>query len=272
MVSVVCVYNDETLLNNTLLKSLEKQTANHETILLNNSLGTYGSAAEALNFGGRKAKGEFLLFVHQDVDFFSCDWLEKATAYLRALPDVGIAGIAGKSNKKATITNIKHGNPPILAGGIQIEKPTKVQTLDECLIIIPKTVFNTLEFDEKTCIDWHLYAVDYCLSLEKYLYSVYVLPLFIHHISTGHSISEKYFSSLKNVIKKHRKEHKVIFTTIHNWDANRPLILQRVQRKYKLLEEKFLVIVLRFLDFLGIKNQLKSSINFFIPKRKKGPF
>lgn len=70
--------------------------------------------------------------------------------------------MAGIKNSLGVMTNIKHGNPPALAGNIQIERPEKVQTLDECLVIIVKKTFDKLQFDELVCDDWHLYAVNYC--------------------------------------------------------------------------------------------------------------
>jgi len=67
MISIVCVYNDEITLKDYLLKSLENQTSKHELILIDNTQGKYKSAAGALNWGGGKAKGKYIMFVHQDV-------------------------------------------------------------------------------------------------------------------------------------------------------------------------------------------------------------
>jgi len=50
-----------------------------------------------------------------------------------------IFGVAGRKDSQGIITNIPHGQDHRLAGSIQITKPAEVQTLDECLIIIPKT-------------------------------------------------------------------------------------------------------------------------------------
>ena len=48
MISIVCVYNSEQILNEYLINSLKKQSVKYELILLNNIKGKYKSAAEAL--------------------------------------------------------------------------------------------------------------------------------------------------------------------------------------------------------------------------------
>ena len=52
-----------------------------------------------------------------------------------------------------------------------------VQTLDECLIIIPKTIFEKFKFDEITCQKWDLYVVEYCLNMKRNNVNSYVITL-----------------------------------------------------------------------------------------------
>ena len=132
MISVVCVYNNREILNNYLLKSLKNQTVKYELILINNVESKFRSAAEALNYGGRKAKGDYLMFVHQDIILDSNLWIEKVETVLDKLLNFGIVGVAGRcENVEGFITNIENGIPKRPAGGIHIKKPTKVQTVDE---------------------------------------------------------------------------------------------------------------------------------------------
>lgn len=243
MISVVCVYNNYENLRGNLLKSLENQTSKYEPILLDNSQGQFQSAAEALNWGGGKAKEKYIMFVHQDVMLGSHSWLEEVEKVLDKLPNLGIAGVVGKAeNKKGVITNIKHGTPAKLAGELQIKNPTKVQTLDECLVMIPNSVFSVLWFDEKTCDDWHLYVVDYCLSCKRLGFDVYVIPMFIYHKSDGiftksrvqilkslGFFPESYYLTLEMLLKKHRNQYKRVYTTCGDWSTSHPIILQRIR-------------------------------------------
>lgn len=227
MISVICVYNNQDKLEKYLLKSLKHQTVDYELILVDNTNNEFKSAPKALNYGANKAKGRYLMFVHNDVDLSSNKWLENTEKTLKSLENLGIAGVAGVSeNYPSNISNIEHGIPPKSVGK-HIKTPIQVETLDECLIIIPKSVFDKFNFDEK--LDgWHLWAVDYCLNIIKYNYNVYVIPKFIYHISHGSAMSNDYYLILKIVLEKYKKEFTKIHTTLGVWHTTRPLIFQRI--------------------------------------------
>ena len=234
MISIVCVYNDEAVLKNFLLESLQNQTAKHELILEDNTRSRFSSAAQALNHGGRKARSKYIMFVHQDIDLLSDRWLEDAERWLDMIPNLGIAGVAGMSefgcsNKERGRNIINHGDPEqAWSWGNPISKPEVVQTLDECLVIIPKKIFEAHGFDEITCDGWDLYAVDYCLSIKRTGRLAYAIPMFVYHGSTGH-LTERYFSVLSKLLKKHKKYFKIINTTTGRWSTFYPV---NVQRKY----------------------------------------
>jgi len=242
MISIICIYNNKKILENYLLNSLKYQNIDYELILIDNTTGEFKSAAEALNYGGKKAKGNYLMFIHQDFELESnaLDGLERT---LNSLSNLGIAGVAGKYDY-FLISKIKTGVPPIFPGCLPFEEPLKVQTLDECLIIIPQTVFHTIKFDEITCDNWHLYATDYCLSVQEEGFDVYVIPLTGYHVSPGYSFSGKeYYSTLKKLVKKHNGNYNWIYTTTGSWSTLYPLFLQISYQKlyYFLLKFRLLV-------------------------------
>jgi hypothetical protein len=228
MISVICVFNDKATLDNYLSKSLSTQTAVHEFIPVDNVKHEFSSAAKALNAGARKATGKYLMFAHQDVRVTSERWLEDAERVLDSLPKLGVAGVAGKPvGWVGCITNIEHMDPPVPAGPIHADKPMVVQTLDECLAVIPSELFKVLQFDEVTCDDWHLYVVDYCLSAKLRGLESYVVPLHAYHRYTGGPTTEQYYETLKKVVKKHGRSFGRIFTTCGDWNTKYPLWLQR---------------------------------------------
>ncbi len=234
MISIVCVYNDEAVLKRFLLKSLQNQTAKYELILVDNTRSRFSSAAQALNHGGRTARSKYIMFVHQDIDLISDRWLEDAERWLDTIPNLGIAGVAGMSefgctNKERGRNIINHGNPEqVWSWGNPISMPEVVQTLDECLVTIPKKIFEAHGFDENTCDGWDLYAVDYCLSIKRTGCLAYAIPMFVYHGSMGH-LTERYFSVLSKLLKKHKKYFKLIITTTGSWSTFYPV---NVQRKY----------------------------------------
>ncbi len=246
MISIVCVYNDEDTLKSWLLKSLKNQMAKFELIKIDNTQNKYKSAAKALNYGGRQAKGKYIMFVHQDVVLSSDLWLKKAEKILDSIPDLGIAGVIGISeaerNIKARMKNIIKQGEGMQEIGNPIEKPESVQTLDECLVIIPKNVFNRFQFDEKICDTWHLYAVDYSLSIKRFELGVYAIPISIYHRSPGNllkrhqilclgPLSNEYYRVLRKLLRKHRKNFNQIYTTCGEgeWRTDLPLIYQRLR-------------------------------------------
>ena len=229
MISIVCVFNNKKIMSALLLKGLVGQTAAHELFALDNTKGRFKSAAEALNYGGSKAKGEYIMFVHQDVRLPSKTWLEDVENALGALPDLGIAGVAGNSKETLRgVTNVMHGSPPRRAGRMQLTEPTRAQTLDECLVLIPRKVFRKLKFDEQVCDDWHLYAVDYALSAAKRGVCAYILPAMVYHASAGASMSDKYYSTLRRLLEKHRGAG-WICTTCGFWNQSLPIDLQKIR-------------------------------------------
>ena len=223
MLSIICSYNDKKILEDNLLKSLNKQIGDNELILLDNTKQRFSSAAAALNHGAKTATGDYLIFLHQDIDLLHETWLEDVEKILGSLTNLGVAGLAGYheiNGNPTMVGNIKDGLPP-KAVGVPIKIPEKVQTVDECLFIIPKSVFEEFQFDDVTCPDWHLYAVDYCLNMKKIGLNVYILPFEVYHVSRTYSFSDDYYSTLNNIIKKHGDYFDKIYTSCGIWSTNK---------------------------------------------------
>lgn len=239
MISVVCIYNNKEILQSYLLKGLKTQTSEYDLILVDNTASQVKSAAEGLNHGGRKAKGDYIMFVHQDVVLESYS-LHHIETILDTLPNLGIAGTAGcAENTSRVMSNMRHGIPPVRVGSVFVTAPTRVQTLDECLVVIPRDTFRELGFDEKTCDGWSLYAVDYSLAVMKHGLHAYVIPTSIYHRSSGlestsffssSPVQRDYYNTLRKVLRKHGDQHRLVFTTCGTWDTRSPLFLQRVRK------------------------------------------
>lgn len=232
MISIICVYNDEDIFRNWLLQSLEKQTADYELIALNNAKGGFQSAAQAYNYGVRQIKqnSNYIMFVHQDIDLLSETWLEEVEKILDQMPAFGITGVAGKTEKTNNfLTNIVHGTAPPGKPGLPEGKPVELMTVDECLFIIPRKIFNIYPLDEQLCDGWHLYAVEYCLRMKRQSLAVRLLPVVVHHKSQG-SIDREYFKSLEKVLGAYRTHYEKINTTCGQWHTRIPLRLQCMQR------------------------------------------
>ncbi len=218
MISVVCAYNDDDVLKRILLKSLEKQTQKYEIILLDNRNSTYDSAAEALNYGGAQANGDYIAFVHQDM-WLGSDALKDIEKIMESIADAGVAGGAGRSGKTGKGTHIYSLE---VFGGIhksvtdRVEKPEEAETLDECLLIVPRTVFHKLKFDQKVFDGWDCYGTDYSLSVRELNLKPYVIPISSCHYCGRSGIHTFELKGLlkyqKRLFRKHRDRYRKIYT------------------------------------------------------------
>lgn len=232
MMSIICVYNNKNILENNLIKSLNMQNQEYELILVDNRDKKFNSASSALNYGAEKARGEYFVFAHQDIYFSQKDWLKKTYSQLKSLENVGIAGVAGKSGDSIVRSNIKHGTNLDEVSPFKIKTPLIASTLDECLFIVPKEVFDSNYLDEKNCDNWHLYAVDYVYSIKEKGFEAYLLPSDLEHRSKGASMSEGYYDTLSKLQKKFFKRG-LIRTCMGDWFTFVPISIQRYIKKFK---------------------------------------
>ena len=211
MISIVCVYSSKKTLNDILLKGLENQTVKFELIPVDNTRNRFKSAAEALNYGGGKAKGKYIMFVHQDVELPSDSWLENVEKYLEEVSDLGIAGPAGMSVEGRNHKERRRFG--VLPPGVNLgQKPEEVQTLDEAMLIIPNPVFRKIKFDEATFDGWHCYGADYCLCIRQLGLKSYRIPARVYHRSLQRNM-ENLLMYQKKLYDKHKKRHRVIYAT-----------------------------------------------------------
>src|SRR6516164_1171797 len=91
MLSLVSVYNNAAKLEARLQASLARQNRAHQLICVDNRSGRFGGAAAALNHGAAQAKGDWIVFLHQDVELLGNDWLE----WDASIPTAGTASSAG---------------------------------------------------------------------------------------------------------------------------------------------------------------------------------
>lgn len=230
MISVICVFNNKQILESYLVRSLPEAGDDYELILVDNTEGRFSSAAAALNHGSCGAKGDYLLFVHQDLAFGSDFSFSKLNELLRVVPSYSVMGAAGRLNEDGVITSMTHGEPPSPAGTIRPKTLTEVQTVDEVMIGVRRELFEEIMFDPVVCNGWHLYGADFCLSAGEKGYKSFVLPMGLHHRSPGYSMDDTFYEILKKVIRKHKRNYKTIHTTIGSWPTS---VLKVIWMNYK---------------------------------------
>lgn len=226
MISIICVYNNEKILDECLKASLKLQRdVLYETVFVDSREKKFFSAAEALNYGGSQAKGDYLIFLHQDI-VLAHDTLHKIYEYCKDT-DFGIMGVAGVKEINGVVmdySKIVHGmNKKLAATNHDFKNLLEVDTLDECMLIIPKNIFDSHEFAEYYDT-WHLYGVEYCLKMKKIKQKIYVAPVYLWHKSNGVSLNLNYFDAIRKLAQIYRKDVKKIVTFFGIWPTNNILI------------------------------------------------
>lgn len=205
-VSVICVSNNRKILMEVLMNSLAKQTVDDfETIVVDTKEKSFTSAASALNYGATLANGDFLVFVHQDVEV-SAEFIEQVITLCNQY-EFGIAGVAGTTfeEKFAVYSSVKDGKEKKQVGIIN-KTVREVYSLDECVLIVKKKEFHGFSNLGNT---WHFYGVEYSIECNKQGKAVLLFPLPIYHVSNGMSMDATYFHTLLVVGRKH-KDLKII--------------------------------------------------------------
>jgi hypothetical protein len=177
MISVVCVVNDQPIFDSNLLASLKEQDTECELIKVDNEQGQFKSIPKALNYGASQAHADYLMFVHQDVSLIGKSWLRSAEHACKNLGEgvFGVASVGGKGQYLGFI--VDRGE----FWGSPLGAPVATFTLDECLLIVQRHVFDQNKFDE--IFRFHSYGADLSLRLKKQGLGVYVLPYPIYHNS-----------------------------------------------------------------------------------------
>lgn len=177
--SLVAAVNDRIVLQANLLASPDAAVAG-EFIQREGAK----NAGQAYNGAWALAKGELLVFAHQDI-FLPPGWaadLECSLAWLaKHDPHWGVLGVLGRSDLGLPSGHVYcTGLRRVL--GTSFVVPAPVRTLDEIVLILRRDC--GLRFDEQLP-GFHLYATDICLQARRRAMNCYTIPAFCIHNTNG---------------------------------------------------------------------------------------
>lgn len=164
-VTIVCVANDQGVREHCLDRSIAAllhDAPDTEYLPIDNTGGDYDTAGAALNEGARRARHNYVVFVHQDVFLHSLRALEEAAAAMANDPSIGMIGAYGSTETGGAVGQMRDrvlllGDPP--------SEPSDVESLDEVLFILPQERVMREPLSEDPDLAWHAYAVDYGLRM-----------------------------------------------------------------------------------------------------------
>lgn len=181
MFSLVSVVNDPAKMQARLRAGLERQTAPHQLILVDNQDRRFAGAAAALNWGARQAEGDWIIFLHQDVELLASDWLNRAEQYLSEVDANGWHGVVGRTHQGRWRGLLRDR---AMIFGEPFGRPLEIQTLDEVLLIHRNRGSEHPYFDEHIP-GWHAYGVEACCQALRQGARNCILPLPIWHDSNS---------------------------------------------------------------------------------------
>lgn len=239
-ISIICCYT-KTILVEKMKESIKDfGSINIQWILVDNTLGRFKSAAEALNYGYQLSDHEVLFFVHQDIEF---DCEETVVKLYNLALNGHIVGVAGRKEKGGPIiANVLEGVGKESNYNYNFQSGFEyVLTCDECVLAMNKNVFEMVGgFDSKNFDGWHFYGVDLCLAAREYSITSVVVPCRLWHKSKGNH--DKNWERYEKVLrKKYKKQYKVIYYPCGRCYTNvllfnlakllRPIQKKRLERK-----------------------------------------
>ena len=152
----------------------------YELVIIDNSNNDY-SIFSAYNEGVRRAKGDILCFMHEDILYRTEDWGKKIIAHFED-KSIGLIGFAGTHFLPSTPTywftspfisenNLTNDNGDILEckkldfffGNTIVD----IVTVDGFCFFVRRSLFKEIAFDEDTFNGFHFYDMDICMQVLK---------------------------------------------------------------------------------------------------------
>lgn len=209
MISIIICSRNSNISSELRQNIAETIGCEHELVIIDNSTNNY-SIFNAYNEGVKRSKGEILCFSHDDILFHSTSWgisieelfkddsigeigvigthfLPAAPMYWWASPFISQYSI-NNDNGKASINDTRN----YFKGHI-----ADVVAVDGVCFFIPKALFSSIRFDNKTYNGFHAYDMDISMQVQSLGKRVCVTDL----LTVEHFWSEDSFKNQKYIAK-----------------------------------------------------------------------
>lgn len=192
----------------------------YEIVHIDNHTNKY-NIFQAYNIGVKRAKGDILCFMHEDVVFLTQDWGQNIIEHFKR-NNIGALGVAGSHYIGTELdwrfcrflyVSLLQGYytcEPTPQYGIiyspdkceDNKKLTQVAILDGVFICIKKETFNQIHWDSIHFHGFHLYDSDICMQINQIGLNIYLCRnVILEHKSFG-SFSKEFVASFKVFLNK----------------------------------------------------------------------
>jgi Glycosyltransferase like family len=227
-ITFVSAVNNREILENNLLASPCLRHPHPHQILIQEG---YSSAAKAYNDAIDKSENDLLVFAHQDI-ILPQPWvsdLERGLEYLdQDDPEWGVIGSYG-------VPQNDWGRGYIYSSGLgvmgeQFERPVRVQTLDEIVLIFRKS--SGLRFDD-SLPHFHMYGADICMAAQQAGRKNYAISAFcIHNTQPSLILGEDFYRCCQHVRRRWKKLLPIQTTCVRITRLNFPMYRRRLGELY----------------------------------------
>lgn len=282
MISFICcsIKLDEA---EVLRKNIEKNVGvPFEFLIFDNRTAGYG-ICKAYNMYAEKAKYEYLCFVHEDVKFSTLNFGKLIVSKLKE-DSCGVIGFAGSTiiinyptgwfissecrranylqHFKRKRASHKYKNPDSLPF-------SPVITLDGLCLFVSKRVWQEYKFDESFFLGFHLYDLDFSVTVAQKYKNYVCNNILVEHFSDG-SYSSQWYEETLRFQKKWEGKFPIGIIDAHMT----PRSLAKYLRIAKYTELKFNLRNNQHLKipFLNVRKYIASYPNYFLSWKLLGKY
>ena len=186
-----------------------------EIIAIDNHDNDY-SLTRAYNYGAKKARFNYLVFVHEDILFHTNDWGRRLVNHLKDLK-VSLVGILGCTIKTRIPSGVWVPIPSLIRINQLQRKPdgsvehnynnpchetsSEVAILDGMFLATRRENWEIAPFDDELLTHFHGYDVDFSLAQGQLGKVIVIYDILIEHFSEGNFSAEWAIAQQKVVIK-----------------------------------------------------------------------
>lgn len=188
----------------------------YELVVIDNSKNEY-SIFSAYNEGVRRAKGDFLCFMHEDILYHTEGWGTIVIDTFDQYPEYGLFGVAGSqvlpksptpwcSTLFTASTVFSDILPAVSSTMVNINRNiVPVVVVDGVWMFMSRDLFKTIRFDDTTYKGFHMYDIDISLQVINAGYKVGVITkINLYHQSMG-NYNLQWFDNMEKCWNKWNK-------------------------------------------------------------------
>lgn len=164
--------------------------------------------AAVYNEAAGRARFPYLLFIHEDAGFITCDWGHEIAAKLSE-PDCGAIGFAGTQamfdfpggwgpEPNFNVANLEMNGKPFVYRSDRLRPFTEVVVLDGFAIFCRREVWQEFPFDTEVLNGFHCYDLDFTLSIATRYRNYVCNNVYPYHDSVG-NFDESWFAATMDI-------------------------------------------------------------------------